>query len=70
VRQILATPADNRQNEAHYRARLQQMLEFLQMVTGWYSHIRALPVAAVRQLLTSSGAPPSPPAGAQAARKR
>jgi DNA-binding transcriptional regulator GbsR (MarR family) len=57
VKQTLAKAPDPGEAETHARGRLRQMLEFLQMVTAWYSHIRALPNEAIRELMASSGAP-------------
>lgn len=55
VKQTLATAPDGRDSEPHARARLQQMLDFLSMVLGWYSEIRALPPEDIRSLMTSGG---------------
>lgn len=70
LQQALTISSTDKNSEAHTRARLQQMLEFLQMVTGWYSHIRALPTDAVRELMASSGAPQGSLSPAPPARKR
>lgn len=69
VRQTMAASSGDKDGEAHTRARLQQMLEFLQMITNWYSHIRALPVEGIRELMASSGAPRAA-SQAQSSRKR
>ncbi|HZU23736.1 MAG TPA: hypothetical protein VE998_12970, partial [Terriglobales bacterium] len=69
VRQTLVL-SEGKESEAHTRVRLQQMLEFLQMVMAWYSHVRALPPSDIRELMASSGAPQQNSAGRSAAQRK
>ena len=71
VKQTLGKAPDGTDAEAHARLRLRQMLEFLQMVTDWYSQIRALPADSIRELMDSSSATgPTPAAMIQPAARR
>ena len=52
VRQTIAMTSTANGEEAHVKARLQEMLEFLQMISGWYTEVRALSQHDIRELMS------------------
>lgn len=54
IKECLAMPVDRSAGDAHARVRLQAMMEFLQMVTAWYSQVRALPPDGIREVMAAS----------------
>jgi len=63
LRETIAQQLDGSSADAHARARLQDMLRFLEMVTSWYEQIRSLPAAAIKQMM--EGAHEAQPAAAR-----
>ena len=51
LRETIAQQLDGSSADAHARARLQDMLRFLEMVTSWYEQVRSLPTEAIKQMM-------------------
>jgi len=51
LRETIAQPLDGSPADAHARARLQDMLVFLQMVTSWYDQMRSLHADEIKHMI-------------------